>query len=82
MSHGTIHTFKNYCYSVFSFQQNKLYPNGPLLDKTTQWGDYSSLHTLTSFLIQFFFIKWKIASPKFQTFFRTKIASPKYFGRP
>ena len=36
MSHGTIHTFKNYCYSVFSFQQNKLYPNGPLLDKTTQ----------------------------------------------
>ena len=33
-SHGTIHTFKNYfstVFSVFSFQQNKLYPNGPLI---------------------------------------------------
>ena len=30
--HSTIHTFKNYfatMFSVFSFQQNKLYPNGP-----------------------------------------------------
>ena len=29
-SHDTIHTFKNYfgtMFSVFSFQQNKLYPN-------------------------------------------------------
>ena len=32
-SHGTIHTFKNYfitMFLVFSFQQNKLYPNRPL----------------------------------------------------
>ena len=32
-SHNTIHTFKNYfatVFSIFSFQQNKLYPNGPL----------------------------------------------------
>ena len=31
-SHWTIHTFKNYfatVFLVFSFQQNKLYPNGP-----------------------------------------------------
>ena len=31
-SHDIIHTFKNYfvtVFSVFSFQQNKLYPNGP-----------------------------------------------------
>ena len=30
-SHGTIYTFKNYfatVFSIFSFQQNKLYPNG------------------------------------------------------
>ena len=30
--HDTIHTFKNYftiVFSVFSFQQNKSYPNGP-----------------------------------------------------
>ena len=33
-SHGTIYTFKNYfakVFSVFSFQQNKRYPNGPLV---------------------------------------------------
>ena len=33
-SHSTIHTFKNYfatTFSVFSFQQNKLYPNEPLV---------------------------------------------------
>ena len=33
-SQGTIHTFKNYfatVFSVFSFQQNKRYPNGPLV---------------------------------------------------
>ena len=32
-SHGTIHTFKNYfatVFSVFSFSNNKLNPNGPL----------------------------------------------------
>ena len=32
-SHGIIYIFKNYfatVFSVFSFQQNKLYPNGPL----------------------------------------------------
>ena len=34
-SHGTSHTFKNYFVTMFSifsfqFQQNKLYPNGPL----------------------------------------------------
>ena len=32
-SYGTIHIFKNYfviVFSVFSFQQNKRYPNGPL----------------------------------------------------
>ena len=32
-SHSTIHPFKNYfttVFSVFSFQQNKLYPNGPI----------------------------------------------------
>ena len=31
-SHGTIHTFKNYfvtVFLVFSFNKNKLYPNGP-----------------------------------------------------
>ena len=31
-SHGTIHTFKNYftlVFSIFSFNKNKLYPNGP-----------------------------------------------------
>ena len=35
-SHSTIHTFKNYfttVFLVFSFQQNKLYPNGPLDNK-------------------------------------------------
>ena len=31
-SHGTIHIFKNYFfYSVFSFQQNKLYSNRPYI---------------------------------------------------
>ena len=33
-SHGTIHTFKNYfatVFSVFSFSNNKLNPNGPLM---------------------------------------------------
>ena len=30
MSHGIIHTFKNYFATVFSFQQNKLHPNGLL----------------------------------------------------
>ena len=33
-SYGTIHTFKNYIatmFLVFNFQQNKLYPNEPLV---------------------------------------------------
>ena len=33
-SHGTIHTFKNYfatMSSVFNFQPNKRYPNGPFM---------------------------------------------------
>ena len=33
-SHDTIHTFKNYfvtVFSVFSFSNNKFYPNGPLV---------------------------------------------------
>ena len=33
-SHGTIHTFKNYfatVLSVFSFSNNKLNPNGPIV---------------------------------------------------
>ena len=35
-SHGTIHTFKNdftTVFSIFSFQQNKWYPNGFLILK-------------------------------------------------
>ena len=35
-SHSAIHIFKNYfttVFLVFSFQQNKLYPNGPLDNK-------------------------------------------------
>ena len=34
MSYGTIHTFKNYfvtVFSIFSFNKNKLYPNGRLI---------------------------------------------------
>ena len=34
VSHGTIHIFKNYfatIFSVFNFQQNKRYPNRPLI---------------------------------------------------
>ena len=30
-SHDTIHTLKNYFTIVFSFQQNKLYPNEPIM---------------------------------------------------
>ena len=36
-SHGTIYTFKNYfaiVFSVFNFNKNKLYPNGPLVPKS------------------------------------------------
>ena len=39
-SHGTIHTFKNYFATVLlvlSFQQNKQYPNGLLLDRIIWW---------------------------------------------
>ena len=38
-SHGTIHTFKNYfttVFSVFSFNKNKLYLNGPLMSIKSQ----------------------------------------------
>ena len=53
-SHGTIHAFKNYfaiVFSVFSFQQNKLYPNRPLVSiwiplillKTENWKHYSKI---------------------------------------
>ena len=46
-SHNTIHTFKNYFrYSVFSFQfqQNKFYPNGPLINSFLQLWWMSSLN--------------------------------------
>ena len=36
-THSIIHTFKNYfvtVFSVFSFNKNKLYPNGPVQKKT------------------------------------------------
>ena len=40
-SHSTIHTFKNYyatVFSVFSFQQNKQYSNGPYIFwKSNHW---------------------------------------------
>ena len=38
-SYGTIHTFKNYfatVFSVFSFNKNKLYLNGPLMSIKSQ----------------------------------------------
>ena len=35
-SHGTIHILKNYFATVFSvFSKNKLYPNGPLINRTS-----------------------------------------------
>ena len=52
-SHGTIHAFKNYfaiVFSVFSFQQNKLYPNRPLV---SIW-IWMKTHVST-FLLFFFF---------------------------
>ena len=47
-SHGTIYTFKNYFATVFSvfnfqFQQNKFYPNRPIM-----WILYFSLMTATT----------------------------------
>ena len=39
-SHGTFHTFKNYfatVFSVFSFSNNKLNPNGPLSSGQQTW---------------------------------------------
>ena len=39
-SHGTIYTFKNYfatVFSVFSFSNNKLNPNGPLINSKRGW---------------------------------------------
>ena len=58
-SHGTIHTFTNYFTTVFSvfnfqFQQNKLYPNGPLvylLFKTS----YIRLYILYYILLKYYF---------------------------
>ena len=52
-SHGTIYTLKNYfaiVFSVFSFQQNKLYPNRPLV---SIW-IWMKTH-VSKFLLFFFF---------------------------
>ena len=44
-SYGTIHQFKNYfatVFLIFSFQQNKLYPNGPLV-VTHEWIQFANV---------------------------------------
>ena len=46
--HGTIHRFKNYfttVFSVFSFQQNKWYPNTPLLQTKKEDTNYHFFST-------------------------------------
>ena len=39
-SHGIVHIFKNYfatVFSVFNFQQNKQYPNTPIVSQEIVW---------------------------------------------
>ena len=55
--HGIIHTFKNYfatVFSILSFQQNKLYPNGPK-QKGMEWVGKNTHFSLLSWNLKFSF---------------------------